>query len=301
MVTAEILDVTRIEPKLKHPTIFKHFDDLEAGESFIIDNDHDPKPLYYQLLGERGNIFKWEYLQQGPLRWQVKIAKNKNEEQKNAAAVSEKDLRKATVFKAKGIDYSCNTGKASEKISEGEKKHTPLPGIDKLELNFLSAYIVNTYHAYIKNNAEVITGLAEKVAERHGSQYPQLNRLAQSIPAFFKSLHVHIDKEDNAVLPAIKQIASAENSAVEDEITDLDIIKQSLLLLQKEHVIITEDLEYFRRLTNNYTLPDGACNSFTYFYQKLEELHSTLTHCMHVEEDILFPKVAALEAETAAV
>lgn len=102
MITAAILDVTRIEPRLKHPTIFKHFDELEAGESFIIDNDHDPKPLYYQLLGERGNIFTWDYIQQGPERWQVKIAKNANE-----GAVAEKDQRKAEVFKEKGLDQSC--------------------------------------------------------------------------------------------------------------------------------------------------------------------------------------------------
>ena len=49
-----ILDVTVIEPKLKHPTIFEKFDALFEGESFIIHNDHDPKPVYYQLLAERG-------------------------------------------------------------------------------------------------------------------------------------------------------------------------------------------------------------------------------------------------------
>lgn len=105
MVTVEILDVACIEPRLKHPTIFKHFDELNAGESFIIDNDHDPKPLYYQLLGERGNIFTWEYLQQGPQRWQVKIAKHGNGD--NDEDIAEKDKRKAQVFKAKGMDQSC--------------------------------------------------------------------------------------------------------------------------------------------------------------------------------------------------
>ncbi|MCC7332605.1 MAG: DUF2249 domain-containing protein [Flavobacteriales bacterium] len=75
MVTTEVLNVSLIEPRLKHPTIFKHFDDLTSGESFIIDNDHDPRPLYYQLLGERGDIFTWEYVQQGPDRFKVKIAK----------------------------------------------------------------------------------------------------------------------------------------------------------------------------------------------------------------------------------
>ena len=74
--TAEnILNVTLLEPRQKHPTIFARFDELEQGESLIIHNDHDPKPLYYQLLGERGNIFTWQYLQQGPQWWDIKITK----------------------------------------------------------------------------------------------------------------------------------------------------------------------------------------------------------------------------------
>ena len=64
--TDNVLDVTTLEPRQKHPTIFSRFDKLNEGESLTIHNDHDPKPLYYQLLGERGNIFNWEYLEQGP-------------------------------------------------------------------------------------------------------------------------------------------------------------------------------------------------------------------------------------------
>ena len=70
-----ILNVTLLEPRQKHPTIFVRFDELNEGESLIIHNDHDPKPLYYQLIGERGNIFSWEYLEEGPEWWKVKISK----------------------------------------------------------------------------------------------------------------------------------------------------------------------------------------------------------------------------------
>ena len=72
-----ILNVTLIEPRLKHPTIFERFDELISGESLILHNDHDPKPLYYELSAERGDIFSWQYLQQGPETWKVKITKNK--------------------------------------------------------------------------------------------------------------------------------------------------------------------------------------------------------------------------------
>ena len=53
------IDVTVLEPRMKHPTIFNAFDSVPEGSAVVIHNDHDPKPLYYQLLGERGNCFSW--------------------------------------------------------------------------------------------------------------------------------------------------------------------------------------------------------------------------------------------------
>jgi regulator of cell morphogenesis and NO signaling len=73
----DILDVTKIEPRYKHPTIFQKYEDLPVGEAFILQNDHDPKPLYYQFTAEKGKEFGWEYLQQGPEVWEVKISKLK--------------------------------------------------------------------------------------------------------------------------------------------------------------------------------------------------------------------------------
>ena len=70
------LNVIEIIPKERHPLIFRTFDELGKGESFILKNDHDPKPLYYQLLHEREGLFTWEYLEQGPEIWRVRITKN---------------------------------------------------------------------------------------------------------------------------------------------------------------------------------------------------------------------------------
>lgn len=72
-----ILNVALIEPRLKHSTVFERFDELISGESLILHNDHDPKPLYYEISAKRGDIFTWEYLQQGPEVWKVKITKKK--------------------------------------------------------------------------------------------------------------------------------------------------------------------------------------------------------------------------------
>ena len=62
-----------IPPRDKHPTIFRTFDELAKGQSMVIINDHDPRPLRYQLAAERPNQFDWTYQAAGPQVWRVKI------------------------------------------------------------------------------------------------------------------------------------------------------------------------------------------------------------------------------------
>jgi uncharacterized protein (DUF2249 family) len=67
------LDVRVIPPREKHPTIFHTFDGLARGASMVIVNDHDPRPLRYQLMAERPETFEWTYLEEGPAVWRVRI------------------------------------------------------------------------------------------------------------------------------------------------------------------------------------------------------------------------------------
>jgi len=69
------LDVREIMPMERHPLIFKTFDDLAPGEAFELVNDHDPKPVYFQLQAERSGKVDWAYLEEGPERWRVKVSK----------------------------------------------------------------------------------------------------------------------------------------------------------------------------------------------------------------------------------
>jgi len=67
------LDVRILAPRERHPKIFDMFDNLKPGESFELVNDHAPTPLYYQFLHERPGLFTWEYLEEGPEAWRVRI------------------------------------------------------------------------------------------------------------------------------------------------------------------------------------------------------------------------------------
>ncbi len=69
------VDVRTIVPRERHPLIFNTFHALAPGESFLLVNDHDPKPLYYQFKAELGDVFDWDYLETGPEVWKVRIGK----------------------------------------------------------------------------------------------------------------------------------------------------------------------------------------------------------------------------------
>ena len=71
----QTIDVRTIAPRERHPLIFSTFRDLPQGEAFLLVNDHDPKPLYYQFKAELGEEFQWDYLEQGPEVWRVRIAR----------------------------------------------------------------------------------------------------------------------------------------------------------------------------------------------------------------------------------
>lgn len=69
------LDVRHLPPARRHELIFEAFRRLEAGQGFILINDHDPKPLYYQLAFEHPGDFTWTPLESGPEVWRVRIGR----------------------------------------------------------------------------------------------------------------------------------------------------------------------------------------------------------------------------------
>ena len=69
------IDVRTIPPPQRHPLIFQTYEALAAGEAFLLVNDHDPKPLYYQFKFEREGQFTWDYLDAGPEVWRVRVGK----------------------------------------------------------------------------------------------------------------------------------------------------------------------------------------------------------------------------------
>jgi uncharacterized protein (DUF2249 family) len=72
---SETIDVRNTPARDRHSLIFQTYHELQPGQSFVLVNDHDPKPLYYQFEFEHRGKFTWDYLEQGPEVWQVRIGR----------------------------------------------------------------------------------------------------------------------------------------------------------------------------------------------------------------------------------
>ncbi len=70
------LDVRDVIPRERHTLIFDTFEALKPGQAFVLVNDHDPRPLYYQFQAEHTGEFSWNYLEQGPEVWRVRIGRS---------------------------------------------------------------------------------------------------------------------------------------------------------------------------------------------------------------------------------
>jgi uncharacterized protein (DUF2249 family) len=69
------LDVRNDPPARRHQLIFETYGALEPGTAFVLVNDHDPKPLYYQFAAEHEGAFTFDYLESGPETWRVRIGR----------------------------------------------------------------------------------------------------------------------------------------------------------------------------------------------------------------------------------
>jgi regulator of cell morphogenesis and NO signaling len=310
----EKLDVTVIEPRFKHPTIFEHFDALSGGQAFIIHNDHDPKPLYYQMIAERGQIFNWEYLLEGPDFWEVKITKlNDGEKSETIGEMVASDYRKAEVFRKYGLDFCCGGKKTLEKACE--KKGLDVVEVKKAlkaveddfttntedhnswELDFLADYIINKHHKYIENSHPMLFEFSQKVARVHGSRHAEVVDIAHYYNEVAEELQLHMHKEEMILFPYIKKLAIAKRNGTPMERPQFGSIQNPINMMEAEHESAGGNMEKIRELSNNFTPPEDACNSYRVLFAKLKEYEADLHHHIHLENNILFKKAIELEKE----
>lgn len=230
--------------------------------------------------------------------------------EKTVGAVVSENIKAAHVFKKHGIDFCCGGGisiaKACSKYEVSyEVLEKELSDVDKpvgrghdynnWDLSFLIDHILNVHHTYVSESIPMISQYANKVAKVHGHHYTDLIEINKLFHEVADELLEHMQKEERILFPFIKQLVKAKNEGIIPVQPPFGTVNNPIQMMEHEHENAGDIFKTIAILTNDYTPPEGACNTFKALYSKLEEFEQDLHQHIHLENNILHPKAVALE------
>ncbi len=162
----------------------------------------------------------------------------------------------------------------------------------------LQQYIVDTHHQFTRQAIETIRLLSDKVAARHGERHPEVVELRGLVAQMADDLLPHMLKEEQVLFPYVADLEAAAENGDPAPVPFFGTVKNPIRMMMAEHDAVGDLLVQARLTTSEYKLPDDACLSFRALYERLTELEEDLHRHIHLENNLLFPRAAALE-ETA--
>lgn len=233
-----------------------------------------------------------------------------NIDDKTVAEIVTENIKTADIFKKNGIDFCCGGHVKVEEvcIKKGIDYNTIKDEILKLaldssvtkdyaswDLGFLADYILNTHHKYVAEANKLIIEYSDRVAKVHGHHYTEVVEINKLFHALANQLNMHMHKEEMILFPHIKDLALAKRSGTKVFPPPFGTIQNPINMMEAEHDDAGDILKRIGQLSNNFTPPPEACNTFRALFNKLEEYQNDLFHHIHLENNILFPKAIELE------
>ncbi|PHR72531.1 MAG: iron-sulfur cluster repair di-iron protein [Lutibacter sp.] len=230
-------------------------------------------------------------------------------ENKTVAEIVTKNIKSAHIFKKHGIDFCCGGGISVEKACEKKgvdfsELKKELDNIDEVSksydydswnLDFLIDHIINIHHTYVEENITLLIQYANRVAKVHGHHYTEVVKINQLFTEVANELTAHMKKEELILFPFIKQLVKAEKEGTVAPNPHFGTVNNPIKMMEEEHENAGDIFKEIAKLSNNYTPPESACNTFRALYAKLEEFEQDLHQHIHLENNILFPKAILLE------
>lgn len=212
------------------------------------------------------------------------------------------------VFEQVGIDYCCGGKKTLEEACT-EKGIDPEGLVDRLEgalslgdhepvvdaaamsLAELADHIEQTHHVYLRSELPRLESMTEKVASVHGGKDPRLDEVRNTFQALAQELSSHMMKEEQILFPMVRQLEASESTPT----FHCGSVQNPIQQMEHEHDQVGSALERLRELTDGFTLPEWACNTYRAMLDALAHLERDLHQHIHKENNVLFP--SALEME----
>jgi len=198
------------------------------------------------------------------------------------------------VFARHGIDFCCGGGRPLGEVCAergldqatilGEIEHelvTPSQSEvrwDQAPIDDLIEHILAAYHAPLREELPRLEAMARKVAEVHGDKRPDMLPQLLSVYVGLKAeLEQHLLKEEQILFPMIKSGQGA-------------MAQGPVAVMEQEHVGAGDALKRLRELTDDYQVPEQACNTWRALWHGLAALEEALHQHIHLENNILFPR-----------
>ena len=240
---------------------------------------------------------------------------NKIDSSTSVSDIVKHDYRTADIFRKYNIDFCCNakwpldiacssrgldTGLVLDELQKLTRQAPSSAAIefDEWEIDFLTDYILNVHHRYLRKALPCVKSHITHFLEDHTKQFPELAELDTIIKRMINEIPPHMLQEEEIIFPYIKQIYHAwRNKESYANLLIRTLRKPVEEMMLKEHEITGKRLRRMRELTNDYTPPQNACIKHRVLFSKLKELDFDLVQHIHLENNILFPKAIALEKE----
>lgn len=230
---------------------------------------------------------------------------------KSVGEIVKLDFRAADVFSSYGIDFCCGgkisvaeacaNAKTDELIVISALKNlenetgSAVHDFDSWNIGFLADYIQNTHHQYVSKAIPQILPLAQKVADVHGEHHSEVVVINELFNDLADELLSHMQKEEQILFPYIKKLVVDESAGKCSDPSCFGSILAPILVMEQEHENAGIILKQLFNLSDGYTPPEDACNTFRVLYGKLKEFEDDLHRHIHLENNILFPKAIELE------
>lgn len=215
---------------------------------------------------------------------------------------------RSRVFECYSIDYCCG-GKVPLETACAKRGLDPecitqeLAGIDEratdtdhdpagMPLTELADHIVATHHAYLQQEFPRLDFMTEKVANAHGDAEPRLHELRRVFLACREELESHTNKEENVLFPMIRELEAADGPVS----FHCGTLANPIRMMEHEHDNAGNALARFRGLTDGYTPPEWACNTYRAMVDALATFERDMHQHVHKENNVLFPKALEREA-----
>ncbi|HJO70331.1 MAG TPA: iron-sulfur cluster repair di-iron protein [Flavobacteriaceae bacterium] len=223
--------------------------------------------------------------------------------EKTIADIVTADIRTASIFKRHGIDFCCGGGKILSDVCKEKKIRVSKitndieklnstkneKNYNKMSVNALIKHIIETHHKYVKEKIPTIKDFAKKVSKVHGKNYPETNLIYHLFLRLSDELLDHMNKEEEILFPKIKILIDKTYS--KSVFFSYGTILNPIKMMEMEHESAKKVLKEIEELSNKYTPPLSACNTYRALYNSLEEFQDDLHIHIHLENNILFPKV----------